>query len=82
MFRPFWYCCRTWKDGAVAFRHELIQTSRDWEALGFVGLCPFAIPTPGELALHAKEYRFFEAAQNLKRDLSSLLDSASDGWVP
>lgn len=34
------------------------------------------------MALHQKEYRSFEAAQNLKRDLSSLLDCASDGWVP
>lgn len=82
MFRPFRYCYRTWKDGAVAFRHELIETSKDWGALGFVGSCPFVLPTPEEMALHRKEYRYFEAAQNLKRDLSSLLDSASDGWVP
>lgn len=34
------------------------------------------------MALHRKEYRCFEAAQNLKRDLSSLLDTGSDGWAP
>jgi hypothetical protein len=28
LFRPFRYCHRTWEDGAVAFREELIQTSR------------------------------------------------------
>ncbi|KAJ5225025.1 hypothetical protein N7468_006250 [Penicillium chermesinum] len=82
MFRPFRYCYRTWKDGAVAFRHELIETCKDWEALGFANSCPFSLPTPEDMALHRKEYRCFEAAQNLKRDLSSLLDSASDGWVP
>ena len=27
IFRPFQYCYRTWKDGAAAFRHELIETS-------------------------------------------------------
>ncbi|KAJ5437792.1 uncharacterized protein N7458_008790 [Penicillium daleae] len=37
MFRPVLYSYRTWKDGAVAFRHELIETSRDWGTLGFVG---------------------------------------------
>lgn len=40
------------------------------------------MPTPEELALHRKEYRIFEAAQSLKHDLASFLDSASDGWVP
>lgn len=82
MFRPFWYCYRTWKDGIVAFRHELIETSKAWRALGFAGSCPFALPTTEDLALHRKNYRLFEAAQNLRHDLSSLLDSASDGWVP
>ncbi|PTU17321.1 hypothetical protein P175DRAFT_0446396, partial [Aspergillus ochraceoroseus IBT 24754] len=82
LFRPFRYCYRTWKDGAVAFRHELIQTSKDWEALGFSGSCPFSLPFAEETDLHQKEYRRFEAAQNLKRDLSNLLDCASDGWVP
>jgi hypothetical protein len=82
LFRPLRYCYRTWKDGAVAFRHELIQASKDWEALGLSGSCPFSLPTPDETDLHQKEYRRFEAAQNLKRDLSSLLDCAYDGWVP
>ncbi|KAJ5124973.1 uncharacterized protein N7515_008798 [Penicillium bovifimosum] len=70
------------EDGAVAFRDELIETAQDWEALGLHGSCPFALPTPGEMSLHRKEYIRFEAAQNLKRDLLSLLNTASDGWVP
>jgi hypothetical protein len=57
IFRPFQYCYGTWKDGAVAFQHELIETSKDWEALGFAGSCPFTLPTPEEMALHRKEYR-------------------------
>ncbi|KZF20888.1 hypothetical protein L228DRAFT_270155 [Xylona heveae TC161] len=82
LFRPFRYSYRTWKDGAVALRHELIETSRHWTELGFVGTCAYAKPTLEELSVHQKEYRYFEAAQNLRRDLSSLLDIASDGWVP
>lgn len=82
LFRPFRYCYRTWKDGAVALRHELIQTSQQWKQLGFAGSCPFTLPEAEELAIHWKEYRTFEAAHDLKRNLSSLLDTASDGWVP
>ncbi|RHZ44435.1 uncharacterized protein CDV56_102696 [Aspergillus thermomutatus] len=82
LFRPFRYCYRTWKDGAVALRHEMIETSRHWRELGLEGQCPYPIPTSEELANHEMEYKLFEAAQNLRRDLSSLLNTASDGWVP
>lgn len=41
LFRPFRYCYRTWKDGAVAFRHELIDTSKDWEVSAFPALVRF-----------------------------------------
>ncbi|RAL09173.1 aminoglycoside phosphotransferase family protein [Aspergillus homomorphus CBS 101889] len=82
LFRPFRYSYRTWKDGAVALRRELIETAQNWEKLGFAGQCPFPLPTPEELAKHEKEYRLFVAAQDLKRDLSGLLDSDSGGWVP
>lgn len=81
-FRPFRYCYRTWKDGAVAFRHDLIETQRCWEGLGFVDSCPFPIPTSEEVAIHLKEYKMFEAAQELRYNLSSLLNTATDGWVP
>lgn len=82
IFRPFRYCYRTWDDGIVAFRQELIETSQDWEELGFADSCPFILPTGEEFSIHRKQYKLFEAAQNLKRDLSKLLDCASDGWVP
>jgi hypothetical protein len=81
-FRPFRYCHRTWKDGAVAFRHELIETARLWDELGFSNPCPYPLPSSGELANHLREYRFFEAAQNLRVDLARLIDADIDGWVP
>lgn len=82
LFRLFRYCHRTWKDGAVAIRHELIETSQGWENLGFMGPCPFPRPSAEELAAHRQEYQKFEAAQNLRYDLTGLLNTASDGWVP
>lgn len=82
IFRPFQYCYRTWKDGAVALRHEMLETARLWNDLGFEGQCCFPLPTREELEKHKKEYRLFEAAQNLRTDLSNLLNTASDGWVP
>lgn len=81
LFRPFRYAYRTWQDGAVAFREELLQTARSWQALGLPGSCPFALPSPADLAVHRSEYRRFEAAHQLKRMLASLLACASDGWV-
>jgi hypothetical protein len=81
-FQPFRYCYRTWEDGAVAFREELIQTSRRWKELGFAVPSPFPLPCPDDIAVHQKEYRLFEAAQQLRYSLSSLLNTASDGWVP
>ena len=56
LFRPFRYCHRTWKDGAVAFRHELIDISRRWKELGLAGACPYALPTSVELLEHQKEF--------------------------
>lgn len=81
-FRPFRYCYRTWEDGAVAFREELIQTSRRWKELGLAESCPFPLPGPDEYAVHRKDYKLFEAAHQLKHSLSSLLNTPSDGWVP
>jgi hypothetical protein len=82
LFRPFRYCYRTWNDGAVAFLHELIETSQQWTELGLPGSCPFTMPTPEELVVHQQDYQMFVAAQELKRNLSIVLNTASDGWVP
>ncbi|KUL81635.1 hypothetical protein ZTR_09650 [Talaromyces verruculosus] len=82
LFRPFLYSYRTWKDGAVALQHELIETTRKWNELGFVGQSPYSLPLPNGLVKHEREYKLFVAAQELKHDLSSLLNTATDGWVP
>jgi hypothetical protein len=81
-FRPFRYCHRTWADGAAPFNEELIQTSRRWEELGFSGTCPFPYPGAEEIDAHAKDYKLFEVAQQLKHTLAGLLDTPTDGWVP
>lgn len=81
LFRPFRYCYRTWKDSAVAFRHDLIKTSQHWNDLGFAGVCPFPTPSADDLMVHQKEYKLFQAAQDLKSGLTHLLNAASDGWV-
>ncbi|KAH7379143.1 kinase-like domain-containing protein [Phaeosphaeria sp. MPI-PUGE-AT-0046c] len=80
--RPLRYCYRTWEDGVVAFREELIQTSQRWEELGFLAPSPFPLPCLDEITVHQKEYKLFEAKQQLRHILSSLLNTASDGWVP
>ncbi|KFY15131.1 hypothetical protein V491_05768 [Pseudogymnoascus sp. VKM F-3775] len=82
LFRPFRYCYRTWKDGAVAFRHDLDKTSERWQELGLVGSCPYPAPTSEEMATHQKEYKYFEATHDLKNYLTGFLNTASDGWVP
>lgn len=84
LLRPFRYSYRMWKDGAVALRHELIETAQRWKQLGFAGGCPFPLllPSSKKFVDHEKEYRLFVAAQDLRRDLSGLLDTATDGWVP
>ncbi|KAI9669662.1 MAG: hypothetical protein M1831_007358 [Alyxoria varia] len=81
-FRPFRYCYRTWKDGAVAFRQELVDTTRCWNELGLPGACPFPLPEPDDWSSHQREYRLFEAAQILNRDLARVLDVATDRWAP
>ena len=82
LIRPFRYCYRTWRDGAVAFRHELIETAQRWKGLGLAGSCPFPTPAPKELVVHQKAYQRFVAAQELRSSLSSLHNTASDGWAP
>ena len=82
LLRPFRYCHRTWRDGAAAFRHELIETARRWKELGLVGSCPYALPTSNELLDHQKHFEIFVTAKHLKQRLIDFLDTTPDGWVP
>lgn len=68
-----------WKDGAVAFRHELIETSREWTEFGIPGPCPFVLLDDKNLAVHQDHYKRFVVAHDLKRDVAALLNVAPDG---
>jgi hypothetical protein len=46
-----------WRDGAVAFRQELIEISSQWEELGLVESCPHVTPSQDELLVHQKEFQ-------------------------
>ncbi|KAL2785160.1 kinase-like domain-containing protein [Aspergillus keveii] len=82
LFRPFLYSYRTWRDGTVALRQELIETARLWHDLGLGGSCPYPSPSSGELAKHMKEYKLFEAAQELRVGMYSVINTGDGGWVP
>lgn len=82
LVRPFKYGHRTWNDGAIAFRHDLIMLSKEWEDLGFEEACPIAALGVEELTAYDKDYRHFVAAQRLRRQVTDYLDISSDGWVP
>ncbi|KAL9099824.1 MAG: hypothetical protein Q9163_004727 [Psora crenata] len=82
LLRPFRYCHRTWRDGAAAFRQELINISSRWKELGLAGVCPYVLPSSVELLEHQKEFKSFCIANDLKRKLIDLLDTSPDGWVP
>lgn len=82
LFRPFFYCYRTWRIGAPVLRHELIEMSSNWTVLSFDGTCPYPMPTPDEFTEQQKKYKLFEAATELRSIVSSKLHSATDGWVP
>ncbi|KAL9595894.1 MAG: hypothetical protein Q9219_006162 [cf. Caloplaca sp. 3 TL-2023] len=82
LIRPFRYCHRTWKDGAVALERDLIEVSSRWTELGLPNDCPYPLPTSDEMSTHNKGYDDFKVAQKLKQELMSHLDTPSDGWVP
>jgi hypothetical protein len=82
LFRPFLYSYRTWRDGAVALRQELVETARLWGDLGLAGPCPYRSPTSEGLSKHKKEYKLFETAQELQVDMYSVINTGSGGWVP
>ncbi|KAI4663136.1 uncharacterized protein J4E88_010841 [Alternaria novae-zelandiae] len=79
---PFRYCHRTWKDGFIRFRNEIIQTARRWGELGFEGACPVALLSEAECAKHMEEYKTFEEIQEWKESIDVALNVGEDGRVP
>ncbi|KAL8671232.1 MAG: hypothetical protein Q9168_004264 [Polycauliona sp. 1 TL-2023] len=82
LLRPFRYCHRTWREGATAFRQELIDLASQWKELGLPDECPYPLPSSDELVGYRKEFEKFMAAKDLKQKLMNLLGIPSDGWVP
>ena len=82
LLRPFRYCHRTWRDGAVAFRQELIELSNGWKELGFPDSCPYSPPTSDKMIGYKEEYEDFAAVRKLKQFLVKTLNTGADGWVP
>ncbi|KAL1855078.1 hypothetical protein Plec18167_002062 [Paecilomyces lecythidis] len=82
LLRLFRYCHRTWRDGAVAFRHELIELAKRWEDLGLLGSCPYSLPLPPVISAHERQLRKYEDAHKIKRTVVEFLETANDGWVP
>jgi hypothetical protein len=70
LFRPFYRCHKTWKEGIAGFRNDLIETSRRWEELGFSGTCPFPTPTTHELKEYERGLDSFEARRELEHLLT------------
>ncbi|KAL2408897.1 hypothetical protein ABEF93_007698 [Exophiala dermatitidis] len=82
LVRPLLYPHRTWNDGVVAFQHDLFMTAREWGDLGFQEKCPVATPDSDQFAAHEREYRYFLAAQRLRKHVKDYVGISSDGWVP
>lgn len=80
--RFFEYCHRTYRDGAGIFRQVLMDLANRWEGLGLTGSCPYPLPTSEGWLAHQEEYKALEYAQELKKFVTSRLNTASDGWVP
>lgn len=82
LLRLFHYCHRSWRDGIVTCRQELIELARRWEELDLPGSCPYTPPSPEDMDVHQKDYKLFEVAQDLKHHISDVLDVSTEGWVP
>jgi Phosphotransferase enzyme family len=80
--RPFHYGYRSWKDGVVALRHDLLMISQKWKQLGFDEPCPVPVLEAKVILAHDKDYRLFEAAQKLRRQVTDYLNVSPEGWVP
>ncbi|KAL8765530.1 MAG: hypothetical protein Q9209_007438 [Squamulea sp. 1 TL-2023] len=82
LLRPFRYCHRTWKDGIVAFRQDLIELVTRWEALELPPPCPYPLLSPSDLAVHEQQFAQYKMAQGVLHQVMDLLNTPSDGWVP
>ncbi|KAL9005133.1 MAG: hypothetical protein Q9188_002074 [Gyalolechia gomerana] len=80
--RFFEYCHRTYRDGAGILRQVLMDLANRWKELAMAGSCPYPLPTAEECLAHREEYKALEYAQELKKFVTSRLNTASDGWVP
>lgn len=80
--RFFEYCHRTYRDGAAIIRQVLIDLANRWEQLALARSCPYPTPNSEELLAHHEEYKALGNAQELKKFVTSRLNTASDGWVP
>ncbi len=80
--RFFEYCHRTYRDGAGIFRQVLMDLAKRWKELALAGSCPYPLPTSEEWLAHQEQYKALEYAQELKKFVTSRLNTASDGWVP
>ncbi len=58
------------------------MTLKEWKELGFKEPCPIQVPGAEEITTHNKDYRFFTAAQKLRKQVADYLSISSDGWVP
>ena len=80
--RFFDYCHRTYRDGAAVFRQVLMDLADRWKELALAGSCPYPLPSSEERLPHQDEYQALEHAQEIKKFVTSRLNTAADGWVP
>lgn len=56
--------------------------SQKWKQLGFDEPCPVPVLEAKVILAHDKDYRLFEAAQKLRRQVADYLNALPEGWVP
>ncbi|PGG96555.1 hypothetical protein AJ79_09535 [Helicocarpus griseus UAMH5409] len=59
LVQPFHHWHRTWKDGAVLFRNELIDLATHWQTLRFQGARPYSLPSQERVAAHQHDLSSF-----------------------
>lgn len=82
LVQPFYHCHRTWIDGAVPFRDELIDLATNWQNIGLEGPCPYTLPSQEKIAAHEEDLKVFKQELEFKRDITEVLKVPHDGWVP